>query len=152
MPKEVVFPNTISLSTQYIAAVGTIPTSEAIAIKCVPLDKDSKSTVEPAANTQASLYFNYTKGSETGVKIRFYDSPLGDGGALNSGNWYQEQIEADTLGVATLYAFEIDLTATQQGIYHLPFGAIRSFIVTVTTYGGGAPTGAITLQLGTKTN
>jgi hypothetical protein len=151
MTTEIVFPNTISLSPKYTALTTAIPTSETIALKCVPLDTDATATAEPGANTQATLYFNYTHGTETGVKIKFYDSPEGDGGALNSGNWFQEQIESDTLGVATLAAFEIDLTATAQGVYHLPFGAIRSFIVTITSY-GGTNTGAITLQLGMKTN
>ncbi len=147
------FPQVIDIFTQYVVTATNLPTTETIAIKCVDADVLNTVVAEVAANTQLTLYIKYTKGAgETGCKIRFYDSYKGDPGALNSGDWYQETIESDTLGVATLYPFEIDLTASFQGSYAIPIGAIRAFAVTVQSYGGAPPVGAITLTLAARTN
>ena len=146
------FPDAVELATQYVATTGNISKTETAAIKVVGLDVDATTVAEVASNTQMTLYVKYTKGTEDGIKIKFYDGYKADPGVLSSGDWYQEVVEADTNGVATLYAFEVDLTATATIAYHIPIGAVRAFLVSVQAYGAGATSGTLTLTLGFRTN
>jgi hypothetical protein len=150
------YPNTIELATQYVATAGLIPTSETAAIVCKGIDVNGPQGYEASANSQMTLYISYTKGAgETGVKLKFYDSYVGKPATFVAGSgsadWYQETIEADTLGVATIYPFEIDLTVTGQYAYNIPVSALRSFLVSVASYSAGTP-GALTLTLGFRVN
>jgi len=142
------FSSSVELATAYVAAAGAVPTSETAAITVKGLDVDSSATAEVSGNTQATLYINFTKGSLTNVSIKIYGSYLENPG---SGDWYQEVVETDSTGVATLDAFSIVLTANAVVVYHFPIGAYKALKVTVT--GSGTQTGgALTLNLGFRTN
>ena len=149
------YPDTIELAPQYVAAAGAIPTSETAAITCQGIDVNGPQGYEASANSQMTLYISYTHGTETGVKLKFYDSYVGKPAVFVAGSgsadWYQETIESDSSGVATLYPFEIDLTASAVIAYNIPVSALRSFLVSVTSY-GASNTGALTLTLGFRVN
>lgn len=146
MTEIIKFPSVVELPTQYGAVI--VPTAETTAITLKALDVDSTSVAEVGSNTQGTLYIDFTKGSLTNVAIKFYGSYVADPG---TNDWYQEVVETDATGVATLDAFSIVLTATARVAYHIPLGAYKAFKVTVT--GSGTATGSsIKLNFGMRNN
>ena len=143
------FPSTIELGTEYkvLAATG-IANTEADAIVIKDLDVDSTSVAGIGSNTQASLFIDFTKGSLTNAIIKIYGSYIG---SPTASDWYQEVVETDTSGVATLDAFSIVLTANAKIVYHFPIGAYRAFKVTVGST-GTKTNSAIKLNLALRNN
>jgi len=137
------FPSSVEVVSYDSAGVLSNTETDAIVLD----DDDSiAETVKAPANTQATLYINFTKGSLTNAIIRFYGSPL-----KNATDWYQETQEVDSNGTATLYPFNITLTADTKAIYNFPIDAVRSYKITV--QGTGTTTGSrIKLSLGLRNN
>jgi hypothetical protein len=147
------YPATVDLLPSYTGATTTLSKTEYAAITCLATDVIITNDAEVQADSQLTLYVNYTKGTEDGIKIRFYNAHVKSPATFPSTDWYQETIESDTLGVATLYPFEIDLAATSGCIsYDLPVSATVAFLVSVQAYGAGATTGTLTMTLAARTN
>lgn len=146
MAETIQFSSSISLPTQYGSVI--VPTSETDAIIIKGLDVDSASVAEVGANTQGTLYIDFTKGSLTNVAIKFYGSYVANPAATD---WYQEVVETDSTGVATLDPFSIVLTATAKIAFHVPIGAYRTFKITVTGT-GTATNSLLKLNFGLRNN
>lgn len=143
------FPSTIELGTQYsvLAATGVANTeTDAIVIK--DLDVNSAVVAGVGSNTQASLFIDFTKGSLTSVTLKVYGSYIGNPTAAD---WYQEVVETDTSGVATLDPFSIVISATSKLVYHFPIGSYRAVKITVGST-GTITNSAIKLNLALRNN
>ena len=143
------FPSSIELGIQYVVlAAAGIENTEADAIVVKDLDVDGTTTAGIGSNTQASLFIDFTKGSLTNATIKIYGSYLG---SPTASDWYQEVVETDSTGVATLDAFSIVLTANAKIVYHFPIGSYRAFKVTIAS-SGTKTNSAIKLNLGLRNN
>jgi len=127
---------------------GVLATSETTAITVLDTDALSTSVVSIGGNTQGTLYIDFTKGSLTNVIIKIYGSYLGN---PTSSDWFQETQESDSNGTATLYAYNITLTADAKLAWHFPLGAYRSLKITYTGT-GTATSSALKLYLGARSN
>lgn len=139
--------STDDLSNNY--SVTIVPSAETDAVVLIAPDKVPTSVVEPGGNTQGTLYVAFTPGSLSAAIIRIYDAYIGqsDGTTL----WFQETIESDTLGVATLYPYEIVLTASSNISYSFPIPAVQAMKFTVQA--SGTTTGsAIKLTVAMRSN
>lgn len=138
--------SSVELGAQYSAA--PVPTSETDAIVIKNPHIDTSSVADIASNTQATLFIKFTKGSLTNVKIRVYGSHLEN---PSSSDWYQETIETDASGVATLDPQVITITSDAVIAYHKLVGAYKAYKVTVE--GTGNATGSsLTLNLALRVN
>jgi hypothetical protein len=116
--------------------VTLVPTVETDAIVIIPPDKDPTSVAEVGGNTQGTLYISFNQGSLTSLNIRLYDSYKGL--PASAADWYQEVIESDANGTATLFPMVITLTASAQVAWHFPIGAAQAMKVTVQGTGSNA--------------
>lgn len=123
--------STDDLASQY--TVTLIPTAETDAILIIPPDKLPTSVAEVGGNTQGTLYIAYNQGSANQTIIRMYDAYKGL--PASAADWYQEVIESDTAGVATLYPFTIVLTASANVAWQFPIGAMQAMKFTVQASG-----------------
>lgn len=149
MATVVRFDSSIDLPAQY--AVGTpvgVANAETDAIVVEDLE-DTTVVASVAGNTQGTLYVAFTKSSLTNCTIKVYGSYLK---APTASDWYQEVVESDSSGVATLNAFSIVLTADATVVYHFPIGSYRSLKVTVASTGTPVVGSAIKLNLGLRNN
>lgn len=138
--------SSVELGAQYTAA--PVPTSETDAITIKNPHIDSASVADIATNTQATLLIKFTIGSLTNVKIRVYGSHLENPTATD---WYQEVIETDASGVATLDKQVITLAASTTIAYHKLVGAYKAYKVTVEGT-GTATNSTLTLNLALRVN
>lgn len=138
----------IDLGVQYgPVIVPTVTETNAIVISA-PDVAGPTSVASNEGNTQATLYLDFTKGSLTNVSVKIYGSYLA---SPTANDWYQETVETDAVGVATLDPFSIVLTATARIAYHFPLGAYRTIRITV--QGNGTATSSLMkLNLGLRNN
>lgn len=128
MPQAIVFAPGQDQAT-YTTGTSTVPTSaETDAIIIQSPDYLSTTTASVENNTQGTLYIDFTKGSLTNVIIKVYGSHTG---TPTSSDWFAETVESTSSGTATLYAFNITLTADAKVMYHIPLGANRAHKITV---------------------
>jgi hypothetical protein len=146
MQNIVRFPSSTEIPIKY-SAVG-VSNTETDAIVVKPIDKNPTSIAEIGGNTQATLYIDFTKDTLTKVQIRVYGSYLGN---PTANDWFQETVETDSVGVATLDKFVIELSASARIAYHIAIGAYQAFKITVQSV-GTVGSSAITLNLGLRTN
>lgn len=146
----VTYPSAPEKAAQYDSA-GVVSNSETNAIVLQPLSADAAELAQPGGNTQGTLYIDFTKGSLTKVQIRLYGSYKTNPGAATAADWFQETVETDTAGVATLDLFVIELTATARIAYHFPIGAYSALKWTVQSV-GTTTSSAIKLDCCLRTN
>lgn len=130
------FGSTDEVSPQF--SVTPAPTAETDALLLLPPDKVPTSVIEPGGNTQGTLYVTANMGSASALIIRIYDAYLGN---PTSSQWFQETIESDTLGVATLYPYQLVLTSSAQISWSFPVPAVQAMKFTVQA--SGTATGSI---------
>lgn len=147
MADTVKFPSATEVPIGYEASPVLLSEVDAIILK--PLSADSSSIAEVGGNTQGTLYIDFIKGSLSKASIRIYGSYKANPG---SGDWYQETIETDSAGTATLDEFVIDLTSNKKISYHIPLGAYKSFKITVEGIGASNTGSSIKLNIGLRTN
>lgn len=145
MATVVRFDSAIDLPAEYSVTSVANTETDAIVIK----DSEDATVIASAAgNTQASLYINWVNSDITNCTIRVYGTHLKAPAATD---WYQEVVETDSSGVATLDKFSIVLTASTRIVYHFPIGSYRGLKVTVA--GSGTPAGGtLKLNLGLRNN
>ena len=149
MAQAIRFDSSVDIPTQYVVASTTgVVNAETTAITVQEIEYLSTSVASVSGNTQATLYIKFVKGSLTNCSIKVYGSYVGDPAATD---WYQEVVETDSTGVATLDAFSIVLTATATIAYHFPIGAYKALKITVGST-GTITSSAITLTLGLRNN
>src|SRR6185436_20243957 len=141
------FPESTEVATPYVVAAATgIANTETDAITILNLDADQTTVASIGSNTQATMYIKFTKGSLTSTTIRIYGSYLR---IPTSADWYQEVVETDSTGVATLDPFSIVISSTAQIAYHFPIGAYKALKITVAST-GTITNSAITLNVGLR--
>src|SRR3990167_5896305 len=131
MIQTIKFTSSTELAPEYAPGT-TVANTETDAIIVLALDVDPDSVAEAGGNTQATLYINSVKGSLTNTQIRIYCSYINN---PTASDWYQEVVETDTSGVATLDPLVLTFTADAKVAYHFPIGAYKALKVTVGSTG-----------------
>lgn len=99
------------------------------------------------------LYIKYTKGDETGLKVKVegtLDVTLGLQSALSAATWYQRVSESTTAGVTTITANNFEMTAT--GNYLETISPIKTDGIKVSVIADtlGSSPGTVTIYLVTS--